>query len=102
MARACARHILVDSEDTCQQLKSEILAGSDFADVAKQHSKCPSGGQGGDLGEFGPGQMVKEFDKVVFSTRQKWGKMLTYSSMLRFFAHFCLVLHPVIKILNRF
>ena len=67
MARACARHILVDSEDTCKQLKSEILAGSDFADVAKQHSKCPSGGQGGDLGEFGPGQMVKEFDEVVFS-----------------------------------
>ncbi len=67
MARACARHILVDSEDTCEQLKNEILAGSDFADVAKEHSKCPSGGQGGGLGEFGPGQMVKEFDEVVFS-----------------------------------
>jgi len=67
MASAQARHILVDSEDTCQQLKDEILAGSDFADVAKQHSKCPSGGQGGDLGQFGPGQMVKEFDEVVFS-----------------------------------
>lgn len=67
MARACARHILVDSEDTCEELKKEILAGSDFAEVAKQHSKCPSGGQGGDLGEFGPGQMVKEFDEVVFN-----------------------------------
>ncbi len=67
MASAQARHILVDSEGTCQQLKDEILAGSDFADVAKQHSKCPSGGQGGDLGQFGPGQMVKEFDEVVFS-----------------------------------
>ncbi|HGX93591.1 MAG TPA: peptidylprolyl isomerase, partial [Candidatus Tenderia sp.] len=39
----------------------------DFADLAKQHSKCPSGGQGGDLGEFGPGMMVPEFDTVVFS-----------------------------------
>ena len=36
MARACARHILVDSEDRCEQLKNEILAGSDFTDVAKE------------------------------------------------------------------
>ena len=37
------------------------------AELAQQHSTCPSGKQGGDLGEFGPGQMVKEFDEVVFS-----------------------------------
>ena len=67
MARARARHILVDSEENCQKLKNEILSGSDFAEVAKQHSNCPSGSGGGDLGEFGPGQMVKEFDEVVFS-----------------------------------
>lgn len=67
MARATARHILVDSEEKCEQLKKEILAGSDFAEVARQHSTCPSGQQGGDLGEFGPGQMVREFDEVVFS-----------------------------------
>ena len=67
MARASARHILVDSEEKCEELKNQILAGTDFADVAKQHSTCPSGGRGGDLGEFGPGQMVKEFDEVVFS-----------------------------------
>ncbi len=67
MARASARHILVDSEEKCEELKDQILAGTDFADVAKQHSTCPSGGRGGDLGEFGPGQMVKEFDEVVFS-----------------------------------
>ena len=67
MAKATARHILVDSEDQCNQLKSEIEAGADFAEVAKQHSSCPSGQSGGDLGEFGPGQMVKEFDEVVFS-----------------------------------
>ena len=67
MARATARHILVDSEEKCDQLKKEILEGSDFAEVARQHSSCPSGQQGGDLGEFGPGQMVREFDEVVFS-----------------------------------
>ena len=67
MASASARHILVDSEDKCLELKAEIEGGADFADVARQHSSCPSGRQGGELGTFGPGQMVKEFDEVVFS-----------------------------------
>jgi peptidyl-prolyl cis-trans isomerase C len=67
MPKARARHILVDSKEKCEELKNEITAGADFGEVAKQHSTCPSGKQGGDLGEFGPGQMVKEFDEVVFS-----------------------------------
>jgi len=67
MAKATARHILVDTQEKCQSLKDEIAGGADFADLAKQHSSCPSGQQGGDLGEFGPGMMVKEFDEVVFS-----------------------------------
>ena len=67
MATASARHILVDTEEKCQELKNEIEAGADFAEIAKQHSTCPSGQRGGDLGEFGPGQMVKEFDTVVFN-----------------------------------
>lgn len=67
MAKATARHILVSSQDKCEELKKQILAGADFAEIAKQHSTCPSGRQGGDLGQFGPGQMVKEFDQVVFS-----------------------------------
>lgn len=67
MAIATARHILVDSEDQCQQLKDEIEGGADFATIAQQHSSCPSGQRGGELGEFGPGMMVKEFDEVVFS-----------------------------------
>ena len=67
MAKAKARHILVDSLEQCEKLKSDILAGTDFAEAAMEHSSCPSGLQGGDLGEFGPGQMVPEFDKVVFS-----------------------------------
>ena len=67
MASASARHILVDNEEKCLELKTEIEGGADFADVARQHSSCPSGRQGGELGTFGPGQMVKEFDEVVFS-----------------------------------
>ena len=67
MARASARHILVDSEAKCEELKQQINAGTDFAEVAKQHSTCPSGRSGGELGEFGRGQMVKEFDEVVFN-----------------------------------
>ncbi|MFT5395836.1 MAG: peptidyl-prolyl cis-trans isomerase C [Gammaproteobacteria bacterium] len=67
MAKASARHILVDSEDQCASLKLQIEDGADFAEVAKENSSCPSGRSGGDLGEFGPGQMVKEFDDVVFS-----------------------------------
>ncbi len=67
MAKASARHILVDTEAQCEELKKKIESGADFAEIAKQHSKCPSGRRGGDLGEFSPGQMVKEFDEVVFS-----------------------------------
>ncbi len=67
MAQAAARHILVDSEEKCNELKQQIVDGKDFAEVAKANSSCPSGAQGGDLGSFGPGQMVPEFDKVVFS-----------------------------------
>ncbi|WP_345974887.1 peptidylprolyl isomerase [Sulfurimonas sp. HSL3-7] len=68
MARAEARHILVDSEEQCLALKKEIEAGADFAAVARENSLCPSSRNGGDLGEFGPGQMVPEFDKAVFSS----------------------------------
>ncbi len=67
MATASARHILVASEDKCNELKSEIEGGADFADLAKSHSTCPSGKSGGELGEFGPGMMVAEFDKVCFN-----------------------------------
>lgn len=67
MAKASARHILVKTEEECNNLKNEIANGTEFGEVAAQHSLCPSGKQGGGLGEFGPGQMVKEFDAVVFS-----------------------------------
>lgn len=64
---AQARHILVPTEDAANDLKTKIQGGEDFATMAAEHSKCPSGKQGGDLGEFTNGQMVPEFDEVVFS-----------------------------------
>ena len=67
MAQAAARHILVGSEDICSDLKDQISNGADFAELAQEHSQCPSGAQGGALGTFGPCQMVREFDEVVFS-----------------------------------
>ena len=67
MARAAARHILVSTEAQCNDLKKQIAEGADFAALAKQHSSCPSGREGGALGTFSPGQMVREFDQVVFS-----------------------------------
>ncbi|MES1941088.1 peptidyl-prolyl cis-trans isomerase C [Salinisphaera sp. T5B8] len=67
MTKASARHILVDSEDKCLELKKDIENGRDFAEVAREHSSCPSGRKGGELGTFGRGQMVPAFDEVVFS-----------------------------------
>ncbi len=67
MASANARHILVTTEEQCNDIKKQIEEGADFAKMAQEHSSCPSKAQGGDLGSFGPGQMVPEFDKVVFS-----------------------------------
>ena len=67
MTTASARHILVDTEEECIALKDRIEEGEDFAEIAREYSNCPSKAQGGDLGQFGPGMMVKEFDEVVFS-----------------------------------
>lgn len=67
MAIADARHILVESEQECQELIDAINQGADFAAMAREHSLCPSKAKGGDLGTFSPGKMVKEFDEVVFS-----------------------------------
>lgn len=67
MSVASARHILVDTKEECLSLKERIIAGEDFGDIAQAHSSCPSLAHGGDLGRFGPGMMVKEFDEVVFS-----------------------------------
>ena len=67
MPKASERHILVASEDKCNELKKAIEGGADFAKVAKENSTCPSSRQGGDLGTFNQGEMVREFDTVVWS-----------------------------------
>ena len=63
-----AKHILVDNEEKCTELLNAITSGEKvFEDVAKESSTCPSGANGGDLGEFGRGQMVKEFEDAAFT-----------------------------------
>jgi len=63
-----ASHILVPTLNEAVTLKAKIDAGESFADLARVHSKCPSGRNGGDLGEFGTGQMVPPFESATFST----------------------------------
>ena len=67
MKSATARHLLVESEELCLQLKDRIASGEKFEDLAKEYSLCPSRSRGGDLGTFFQGQMVPEFDVVVFN-----------------------------------
>ena len=61
-----ASHILVETEQEAINLKEEILSGTAFEDIAAEYSLCPSGARGGDLGFFGRGQMVGEFEKAAF------------------------------------
>ena len=64
---AHAKHILVDTEEKALEIMDSIVKGEvAFEDAAKEFSSCPSNAQGGDLGEFGRGQMVPEFDQVAF------------------------------------
>lgn len=63
-----AKHILVKEEEECKKVLEAINNGEKtFEDAAKECSTCPSGQQGGDLGEFGKGQMVKEFEDAAFA-----------------------------------
>lgn len=66
MAVAAAIHILVNTEKQALDILAQIKQGKDFGKLAKQHSICPSRKRGGDLGEFKQGEMVKQFDDVVF------------------------------------
>ena len=66
MPTACARHILVKTKNEAEKLKQQLANGADFEQLAKKHSQCSSKRNGGNLGEFRPGDMVKAFDNVVF------------------------------------
>lgn len=67
MTEVKASHILVETEEEAISLKEVIISGEAFEDVAAANSLCPSGANGGDLGFFGRGQMVSEFEDAAFS-----------------------------------
>lgn len=62
-----ASHILVDSKQEADSIKLKLNNGESFEALAKKYSKCPSGQNGGDLGYFERGQMVKEFEDAAFA-----------------------------------
>jgi len=65
-----ARHILVDDENLAREIYEKLKKGEDFAELAKQYSTdTATKDNGGDLGFFGKGEMVEEFEKVAFSLK---------------------------------
>ena len=65
----CA-HILVKTEKEAQAVMERLQRGEKFANIAKEASLCPSGKRGGDLGTFGRGRMVKEFEDAAFALQK--------------------------------
>ena len=65
-----ARHILLKTEDEAKAVIKELAGGADFAELAKKRSTGPTGPNGGDLGYFGKGQMVPEFEKAAFALKK--------------------------------
>jgi parvulin-like peptidyl-prolyl isomerase len=65
-ARSTASRTKEQAAQQIQALKAQVDAGADFADLARQHSDCPSRSKGGDLGAFGRGQMVGPFEDATF------------------------------------
>ena len=63
----CANHILVSTEGEAIKIKSQIKSFDDFKYYARIYSSCPSGRNGGDLGCFNKGQMVKPFEEAAFN-----------------------------------
>ena len=67
MSTVQAKHILVETQEQADSLHQQLIDGADFGTLAATNSKCPSGSNGGDLGQFGPGQMVKPFEDAAFA-----------------------------------
>ena len=68
MSQVTASHILVETKEQAFKIHDDLLNGGDFATIASQASKCPSGANGGNLGAFGRGQMVKPFEDAAFGS----------------------------------
>ena len=65
----CA-HILVKTQTEAKNVQDRLAKGESFSAIAQQVSQCPSGKKGGDLGKFGRGQMVKEFEIAAFNLQK--------------------------------
>ncbi|TAJ45765.1 peptidylprolyl isomerase [Methanofollis fontis] len=70
MAQCNASHILVGSQTEAQEIIERVRSGENFEALARKHSKCPSGKDGGSLGWFGRGQMVAPFEKACFAGKE--------------------------------
>ncbi len=68
-AKIRASHILVEKQSQALKVLEELKAGADFRELAKKYSTCPSAKRGGDLGQFGRGQMVREFEQAAFTLK---------------------------------
>lgn len=66
VSKVNAAHILVKGEDKAKELLERINSGGSFAELAREFSDCQSGKRGGELGFFGRGQMVREFELAAF------------------------------------
>ncbi len=69
-----AAHILCKTEKKAQEVQEKLSGGQAFAEMARKYSQCPSAKSGGDLGWFGKGRMVPEFEKAAFEGEK--GKIL--------------------------
>ena len=76
--RACACHILVNTRGEAEAILKQLNQGQAFDQLARRHSTCPSGKNGGSLGEFNRGDMVKPFDEAVFK-----GPLLTVQGPIK-------------------
>ena len=65
--KVTASHILVNQEFEVLDLEKKLAEGKSFEELARDFSTCPSGKEGGNLGEFGKGMMVPTFEKAAFA-----------------------------------
>lgn len=70
MSKIRASHILCRTKPEAEEIINKLGSGGSFEELAKDRSLCPSGKRGGDLGFFGKGQMVKEFERAAFKLQK--------------------------------